>query len=143
MDISKLEALSARLADTEGRITMLLAERLRATIAANWSSGSPSGAGEPPAVVSGGLASSIRTEAGESGEVRVGTDLAYGRALEYGTSRMAARPWLRPAVEGVRAEVAGLVREALTSQGGEEDAGTQTGDSGSTHQRGGERDGDL
>src|SRR5690606_25478388 len=28
--------------------------------------------------------------------VRVGTNVPYGRFLEYGTRTMAARPWLRP-----------------------------------------------
>jgi hypothetical protein len=144
-DFSKLETLSARLGGLEHQIAEQLAERVIAHIAANWSAVSPSAAGEPPAAVSGALGGSISTEAGPSGGVRVGTNLAYGRALEFGTSRMVARPWLRPAVEGVRAEVAGLVREMMvTNQGGEQDAGNQASDTGSVNQRGRQRgDGDL
>lgn len=53
--------------------------------------------GEPPAVRTGNLRKSIKTEIASEGRVikgRVGTDLDYGRKLEYGTRHMAPRPWL-------------------------------------------------
>lgn len=58
--------------------------------------------GESPAVRLGGLRASVdyhiagvgRTIVGD-----VGTKLAYGASLEYGTERMSARPWLRKSFE--------------------------------------------
>lgn len=46
-----------------------------------------------------------------------GTNLIYGKYLEFGTSRMKARPWLRPTfkanADAITARVAQAVREAL------------------------------
>jgi Bacteriophage HK97-gp10, putative tail-component len=57
---------------------------------------SPSVAGEPPGVDTGFLRSSVQVQ--NSGqmrrEIRVGAD--YGAYLEFGTTRMAARPYMGP-----------------------------------------------
>ncbi len=53
--------------------------------------------GEPPAVLSGALIRSIQTEFGPLWGSIV-TDREYGPYLEDGTSRMAARPWMEPAI---------------------------------------------
>lgn len=46
-----------------------------------------------------------------------GTNLSYGRYLEFGTSRMAARPWLKPTfranLDAIRSRVADAVADAL------------------------------
>ena len=55
-----------------------------------------SAAGEAPSSDSGELVSKIRSVT--SGlNAWIGTDLKYGMWLEFGTQRMAERPWLRPA----------------------------------------------
>ena len=65
----------------------------------------PSLPGNPPAPDTGNLRNSIRYEIHDEGkEVYgiVGTtqkDPPYGEYLEYGTSKMQPRPWLRPAME--------------------------------------------
>jgi len=57
--------------------------------------------GEPPATDTGRLAASIEAEvSGMSGAV--GTGLDYGKYLEFGTTKMKARPWLTPSVEEQR-----------------------------------------
>jgi hypothetical protein len=61
--------------------------------------------GEPPHVDTGTLGASIdhetyRTKADFIG--RVGTNVKYGRWLEEGTTRMAPRPYLRPALDRIR-----------------------------------------
>ncbi len=59
---------------------------------------SPSPAGGPPGVDTGRLRTSITHEVERSGKEiigRVGTNVDYAIPLEYGTSRMAARPFLR------------------------------------------------
>lgn len=61
----------------------------------------PSQPGRPPAVDTGRLRASITHDMGSDSAglvARVGTDVTYGRHLELGTSRMAARPFLRPAL---------------------------------------------
>jgi HK97 gp10 family phage protein len=57
--------------------------------------------GDPPATDTGRLRASIRTDLSELTRLSatVGTEVAYGRFLEFGTANMAARPWLRPAYE--------------------------------------------
>jgi HK97 gp10 family phage protein len=40
---------------------------------------------------------------------RVGTSVAYGRFLEFGTSRMAARPWIRRTLKEQRATLAQII----------------------------------
>lgn len=56
--------------------------------------------GQPPATDTGNLVSSITFDrvTGLRPAYEVGTDEAYGAALEFGTTRLAERPWLRPAV---------------------------------------------
>lgn len=78
--------------------------------------------GESPASDTGRLVNSIRT--GYDMNALVGTvtaSTAYAAALEYGTARMAARPYLRPALarrrDAIEAEVAAAVRAALGGAG--------------------------
>lgn len=58
--------------------------------------------GSPPHKDTGDLHESITHEV-DAGQmaVRIGTDLPYGLYLEVGTSKMAARPWLRRAMMDV------------------------------------------
>ena len=56
--------------------------------------------GQPPAVATGRLRQSVSTEITEGGKVgAVGTNIDYGRMLEFGTKDIAARPWLRISFE--------------------------------------------
>jgi len=57
--------------------------------------------GQPPAVDTGNLKNSIQTNRVSQREYRVNVGAEYGIYLELGTSRMAARPFLTPAVERV------------------------------------------
>src|SRR5512146_1785279 len=61
--------------------------------------------GHGPAVRTGRLRSSITWKPGRdsvSEYVDVGTAVFYGGFVEYGTTRMAARPYLRPALAAAR-----------------------------------------
>lgn len=63
----------------------------------------PSEPGNPPAIDQGRLVNSVTHSVDERNvSARVGTNVDYGAALEHGTSRMLARPWLRPAVDTSR-----------------------------------------
>ena len=59
----------------------------------------PSAPGEPPHMDTGALSASVHVHPKERELERdVGDGVEYGLPLELGTSRMAARPWLFPAL---------------------------------------------
>jgi HK97 gp10 family phage protein len=79
--------------------------------------------GQPPASDIGNLASHITYSTSRRGlEGRVGTNVVYGKFLEFGTKNMAARPWLWPAYEarkrGVIQRLILHVRRALDQLAG-------------------------
>lgn len=70
--------------------------------------------GEAPNNFQGGLAGNI--EAARTQDplvVEVTSNAEYAAALEFGTSRMAARPYMQPARDAKRKEAEQLVRQAL------------------------------
>lgn len=69
--------------------------------------------GEPPKTDLGGLAPSIFAELDQDKlGAEVGTNLAYGKHLEFGTTKMAARPWLGRTFEANRERVGKLIADA-------------------------------
>jgi HK97 gp10 family phage protein len=71
------------------------------------SNASPSTPGEGPGVITGRLRGSITYRPGRDGispYVDVGSSVYYAPFLELGTSKMAARPFLRPALESARTD---------------------------------------
>lgn len=77
----------------------------------------PSAPGEPPHKQTGRLRAAITQEITRSvfGKLiaRVGTNLLYGRWLELGTSKMAARPWLRRALNAKAAVVKAILGKPM------------------------------
>jgi HK97 gp10 family phage protein len=74
-----------------------------------------SGPGEPPAPDTGNLIRNIQTSVDAqklTGNVNFGT--GYSRALEYGTFKMAPRPFARPAVENKKQSIAADVAEEIS-----------------------------
>ncbi|AFD25824.1 HK97 gp10 family phage protein [Deinococcus gobiensis] len=57
--------------------------------------------GDGPAVDTGRLRQSIGIQRISPTHFRVGTNVIYAPLLEFGTRKIAARPWLRPAVDKV------------------------------------------
>ena len=77
----------------------------------------PSAPGEPPARVSGELMDSVAygvTGTGRGPSLAVGAGAPYALALEYGTRRMAPRPFLRPALAEMEEEIARIFYGALS-----------------------------
>jgi len=74
--------------------------------------------GEPPATDTGGLIASGRAGAEINGDEIVGVvewTAPHAQHLEYGTRKMAARPFANPAIERNRARIASLLRQALAT----------------------------
>ena len=68
--------------------------------------------GEAPNADTHFLANQIETHQIKPLRVRVVSNAEYSEALEHGTSRMAARPFLGPARDTMKEEVLRLIREA-------------------------------
>lgn len=74
----------------------------------------PSLPGEPPNEDTGVLRTNIETAQIAPLQVEVSSNAPYAAALEVGTSKMAARPYMAPATERKRAEVVALVGKAVS-----------------------------
>ncbi len=75
----------------------------------------PSAPGDPPNADTHFLANNIETHQVEPLVVRVESNAPYSEALEYGSSKMAARPFLGPAQDAVKADNIRLIAEAVES----------------------------
>ena len=72
-------------------------------------------AGEPPATDTGNLVKQISFTVKMEGNSAVGTVISaapYSKPLEYGTANMAARPFLKPALDKIRPTLPKLLRSA-------------------------------
>lgn len=61
--------------------------------------------GEPPAPDLGTLRASIQYEPHDKDPYRVGTNVEYAAALEFGAPKIAPRPFMRPVLEIAKAEM--------------------------------------
>ena len=70
--------------------------------------------GEPPKTDTGRLVASIdiETDTDRLGAA-VGTNLRYGKHLEMGTTKMAARPWLFPTFERLKPRILSRIGAAI------------------------------
>lgn len=73
----------------------------------------PSVPGEPPNEDTGTLRRNIETEIGGPNLVTVTSYAPYSAALEFGTSRMAARPFMRPATEKAVPQIERIIGVAI------------------------------
>ena len=73
----------------------------------------PSKPGEAPKNDTGFLAGFIEANMAEPLVAEVGSLAPHSAPLEFGTSKMAARPFMRPARDKMRGEVTELVRRAV------------------------------
>lgn len=70
--------------------------------------------GQAPATDTGRLINSIKFDRVGDLTATVGSRLVYATWLEYGASRMAARPFFRPAVERMRAKFQSRIEKAIS-----------------------------
>jgi hypothetical protein len=102
LDLSKLEQLDRDAPGRAGQIIQKIAQDVEADIVLSFNSRSPSPAGEPPGVDTGNLKNSVQANATLDPLTWVlDVGAFYAVMLEYGTLRMAARPFVRPALDRV------------------------------------------
>lgn len=75
----------------------------------------PSAPGQPPNQDTGVLAGNIEVVQAAPLVVEVSSNAPYAAALEFGTSKVAARPYMGPARDAKRDEVVQLVRQAVAN----------------------------
>jgi HK97 gp10 family phage protein len=73
----------------------------------------PSAPGEPPKNDTGLLANSIEAVQVAPLRVEVSSNAPYSRALEYGTSKMSERPFMRPALKKTQPIMREKIRRAV------------------------------
>ncbi len=86
------------------------AEEIRSAARANLQDG------QPPENRRGELADSLRVTAADDGlSVTVGTTLAQGWHVEFGSLARPATPWLEPALEAARPRILASLRQRLAA----------------------------
>ncbi len=121
--IEKLAQLGQRISERELQQALMaggyvLEAGIKADMAAEksgrfYGSHRASAPGETPAVDTSNLINSIMTEDAGGNQVFVGTNAEYAEPLEFGTARMAARPFLRPGAEKNREAITAAVQTIL------------------------------
>jgi len=125
----ELRRLSDDLRKEAGNVVLATAVEMRADIVKSIQSGPASGRtyrksnptrthtasapGQPPMTDTGRLANSITFDRIGDLTATVGSELIYAPWLEYGTSRMASRPFFRPAVERMRPVYIGKLEDII------------------------------
>ncbi len=71
--------------------------------------------GEPPAVDTGNLRSSVMVDDVTPTQATLGVHSDYGEYLEFGTSRMEARPYVRPAIDEHEGEIVHAVEATVAA----------------------------
>lgn len=117
LDVSGLDRFKERAADLIDQAVDATARSVERAAKESMQGGGsphvPSAPGEPPAIDTGTLRASIHVEEVGPCVRTIGDSVEYGIHLEFGTSRMAARPWLIPALESERDKFAERVARAL------------------------------
>lgn len=105
-----------------GKAVMVAADLIRrdaqisiTTGATSGKNHTPSAPGEAPNNDTGNLASDANIISERTGltQAEVSSNADYSGALEFGTSRMAARPFMQPAADKNRKKATALVQEAV------------------------------
>jgi len=91
------------------------ARTLEAIVKISLSGPSPSAPGEPPGLDTGFLRNSVQVDEVTPTEAFLGAHTEYAEPLEFGTSRMAARPFMRPALDQHEREILDAVRSTVAA----------------------------
>lgn len=103
IDISHLLRLQSELGIRANEVVQKLAQDTEGYIKNSFSAQSPSAPGDPPGVDTGNLKNSVVAEPHPADKLTwfVNIGATYADDLEFGTVKMAARPYVRPAVRWI------------------------------------------
>ena len=125
-DLTGINALDAGMQALTNEAIRETMEDIHTMIMSRWSEISPSAPGQPPAVVTGTLGSSIHWQpTNATGQFASGKDAVawslrveaeYGAALEFGVPErnLEPRPFLRPALDAAKDALGNHIKEKLT-----------------------------
>lgn len=105
--LKRLQRLTMSTPETAGELMHEMAKRhaeLAKRSLVDGLSGKPSTPGSPPHSVTGDLKDSIHAEKTGPTSARSVADAPHASALEFGTSKLAERPFMRPPIRKVRKE---------------------------------------
>lgn len=113
LNMERLKQIEMTMPGSVDKIVLNLAQATDTDMKRHFSRKSPSSPGRPPAVDTGNLKNSIVARPAGRGKAEVSIGAEYAIYLEYGTTRMAARPFLRPAVERISEKAKEIVKATL------------------------------
>lgn len=99
LDTRRLQQIRRNVPRNTDDLARMMAFDCQGEIVMNFSTESPSRPGQPPGVDTGALKNSIHVTQLSKGTWATSDGVDYGAALEYGTVKMAARPFMLPAFE--------------------------------------------
>lgn len=119
--VARLKRISGPTMEREiGKALFVAGNRVQVAAQISITAGAVSGKGHVPSIApnppnndTGVLASNIETIQKAPLVVEVRSSAPYSAALEFGTSRMAARPFMQPALDAERKNVEQLVFQAV------------------------------
>lgn len=111
LDTTVLDRLRGVIPERAESVLEVAARNIEKRAKVSMKGGGPSLPGNPPAVDTGALRASIHVEKPKAMVRDIMDGVEYGVSLEFGTTRMAARPWLTPAVEAEREPLTQAWRE--------------------------------
>lgn len=108
----KLALIGAKLYEA-GELVQIDAQISITTGAVSGKNHVPSAPGEPPNNDTGVLANSIETNLITQTKVEVSANAPYAAAQEFGNDVLPERPYMRPALQKNRGNIARLIKEAI------------------------------
>lgn len=114
LDMRKLLEIEQRAPGRIDEAVGRVAFTCQAEVVDHFNTQSPAPPGEPPGVDTGTLRASVGPAARVKPRLwRLGVGAEYGLYLEYGTIRMAARPFMLPAVERTVRQVPDIMKGVI------------------------------
>lgn len=99
VNVARLQQIRRNVSGNADRLVRMMAFDCQGETVMNFSNESPSRPGTPPGIDTGALKNSIHVQPLGKGTYATADGVTYGIDLEFGTIKMAARPFMLPAFE--------------------------------------------